>query len=85
MLGKVNMESRWCTWCSLSANEWQENTTHPIELWDLQSYGQKLREVLVNPRMNASNKKGVVKEPILGIDPSLFVIPALHAKLGLVN
>ena len=35
--------------------------------------------------MEAKQKKGVKEKPILDVDPSLFVPPPLHLKLGLVN
>ena len=35
--------------------------------------------------MKPNEKKGIKFRPILDIDPSLFVIPPLHVKLGLVN
>ena len=35
--------------------------------------------------MEAKEKKGVKEKPILDVNSSLFVLPPLHLKLGLIN
>ena len=86
MLGKPNMDSKWCAWCDAACKEWASTTDKVIgQLWSRDTYMRKLRDILQNPRMTANQRKGVKFKPILDVDPTLFVPPPLHIKLGLVN
>jgi hypothetical protein len=86
MMGKPNMDSKWCYRCNLAAKEWA--SIDPIivgDLWTRELLSLKLMENDNNPNLSSYEKKGVKVKPILDIDPSLYIIPPLHVKLGLVN
>ena len=85
MLGKLNMDSCWCTWCDASVREWATTEIVKGNMWTRQKLIDKLIQIQQNPKMEAYKKKGVKEKPILNVDPSLFVPPPLHLKLSLVN
>lgn len=87
MIGKPNMESRWCMWCKLYSGQWKkgEGTAEDKELWTFQSMIEQHQKFLNDPKLTAMQIKGVKQPMILQVDPRLYVIPTLHSKLGLVN
>ena len=85
MLGKPGMDSKWCPWCDAAAKEWSKVEQVKGESWTRQTYMQKLLDIQQNPTMSQYNRKGVKFSPILDVDPTLYVPPPLHIKLGLVN
>ena len=45
MMGKENFSPAWCNWCSLSKQEWQEETCIPVDeakLWSVESIGAQV-------------------------------------------
>ena len=86
ILGKPGMESKWCFLCDLSAREWA--CVHKVNgnMWNNDTLNAKRYAIIANSKMKAHDtRKGVKYIPILDVDPSLFIPPPLHIKLGLVN
>jgi hypothetical protein len=91
MLGKVNMDSKWCNWCKFYCNQdWNFGDDAGFEMWTKASIAEWYSKVLIDgqlrkPKMNSRDRCGVVAKPILDVCPSIFIIPPLHLKLGLFN
>ena len=85
MLGKPGMDSKWCFLCDLAAREWA--CVHKVNgnMWNNNTLNAKRYAIIADSKMKAHDRKGVKYIPILDVDPSLFIPPPLHIKLGLVN
>ena len=83
-LGKPNMDNKWCFLCQLSVAVWKEGDAIDT-MWTLGNMKSILECYDHNPKMPASESKGIRKKPLLSVDPSHYVIPPLHMKLGLFN
>jgi len=86
MLSKSSMDSKWCFLCQSGFKEWAcINKQVNGLMWTHQALIDKYNAHETNANMNASDKQGVHFIAILDVDPSLFIPPPLHIKLGLVN
>ena len=87
MLGKPGMDSKWCAFCDLPCSQWSTVAQIKGCLWSRDSLKAQLNIVSnnINNKMEAREKKGVKFKPILDICPSIFIMPPLHIKLGIVN
>ena len=80
------MDSKWCTWCTASQQQWSATTACVVgDQWAYDNLQQKLQDIQQNTEMPPKERMGVKFKPILNVDPILFVLPPLHIKLGLVN
>jgi hypothetical protein len=90
MQGKPSMDRNWCPLCQLGHNEWSVVHKCNGDLWTWELMDMKLNEVridaaLAKPKMKPKERKGIKDTRLLDIDNSLYVIPVLHIKLGIVN
>jgi hypothetical protein len=85
MLGKPGMDSKWCFLCDCAASAWACMDQVKGIMWSNELMNEKRTAIAANPKMKQSEKKGIKFIPILDVDPSLFIPPPLHIKLGLVN
>jgi len=81
------MSALWCAWCDLSSRQWAGVDQTIGEIWTKNTLSALHNKIAAdtNGRMKPAEMKGVRSKVILEVDPSLFVAPPLHIKLGLVN
>ena len=88
LLGRENMSSYWCMWCTLPKPEWNNKST-PVSqaaLWTIESLKAHCDKVVVEKLKEPRDISGVVMYPVWDfIEPSHYVVPILHIEIGLVN
>lgn len=87
ILGKKNMSSKWCWLCDFfcAQQDWKFGDDASALTWTSQEYYAILEKVERGEKMTPREQRGVVTKPLIDVDPSIFIIPPLHIKLGLFN
>jgi hypothetical protein len=87
ILGRENMSSFWCMWCSKHPSEWSNShPTSPEQLWTIQGLKAHKDKILLQKLKDPKDISGVVTYPVWDfIEPSHYIIPILHVEIGLVN
>ena len=81
------MSGYWCTWCTLSRVQWEQDGHEPGDLWTLQKM-EEVREA-VNTGVvkdTAQNRKGCVEVLLFDAIPvDQYIPPVLHCQIGMGN
>jgi hypothetical protein len=86
LLGRENMSSSWCIWCTSHPSTWKQYPVPDAEHWTIEKIksikGRIDRKELKEPR----ELLGVVSNPVWDfVQPQNYIFPELHAEIGLVN
>jgi hypothetical protein len=87
MLGRVNMEGKWCCFCDLSPAEWSKRGHRKGIPWTLNRM-KAIREKLASGELRdiPANRRGCVADPLMdALDIVDFILPILHAMMGMFN
>ena len=91
VLGKENMSSCWCCWCTTHPSQWKtlhtaENRNKEEDMWTIEKLKQYKERIDRGELKEARDIKGVVDSPIWDfIEPSNFMFRQLHIEIGLMN
>ena len=81
ILGRNNMATHWCMWCTLRPKEWKTRGPIDTELWSL----EKMRKQHAMSLKGAEGL-GMIKDPIWDfVEPWHYIFPVLHIERGLIN
>jgi hypothetical protein len=87
ILGKENMSSVWCTWCTLSKNVWALPGHHLGKCWTIGDMCDVRDNVAVgNISNDPENIKGCTELPLFdSVAVENYIVPVLHLLIGVGN
>jgi len=86
LLGRENMSSSWCMWCTSHPSEWKHHPLPPSDLWTIKKIKNHKERIDRKEIKEAREILGIVNYPVWDfIQPENFMFPELHAEIGLVN
>jgi hypothetical protein len=86
LMGRENMSSSWCMWCTSHPSDWKHHPLPPAETWTMQKIIRHKQRVDRREVKEARDILGIVNDPVWDfIEPENYIYPELHAEIGLVN
>jgi len=85
LMGRENMSSSWCMWCTSHPSDWKHHPLPPAETWTMQKIIRHKQRVDRREVKEARDILGIVNDPVWDfIEPENYIYPELHAEIGLV-
>jgi hypothetical protein len=86
LLGRENMSSSWCMWCTSHPSNWKHHPLPPLETWTIKKIKAIKERIDCRELREPQEILGVVDKPIWDfIQPDNYIFPKLHAEIGLVS
>ena len=86
LLGRENMSSSWCMWCTAHPSDWKYHPIPTADRWTIDKIKQHKDRIDRRELREARDIRGIVNDPVWDfIEPENYMFPQLHAEIGLVN